>query len=283
MTYQMQTQFRAALVAVFAFVLQVLAPQPAQAADRESIQSFLEVTGFDVALDSIALSAESAPEMLGMDAGAFGTQWSVLADQVFDTGRMREQALGILEQTLDQSALDFAVAFYGSDLGQRLVVAENAAHRVEDGETKQVAGERLLEQYREDNPDRIALFERMNEAVSSDEAGVRSVQQLQYRFMMAASAAGVIELRLDADGLRAWQAESAPELRKLLRASALAASAYSYQGFSNDEILQYVEALEDPLMQSVYELLNAVQHEITANRYEELAYRMQELGSGQDL
>ncbi len=72
-------------------------------------------------------------------------------------------------------------------------------------------------------------------------------------------------------------------MRMALRASNLAASAYTYQGFSEAEIEAYVEALETPLMQEVYELLNAVQFEITANRFEALAYRMKELGQGEEL
>jgi hypothetical protein len=36
-------------------------------------------------------------------------------------------------------------------------------------------------------------------------------------------------------------------------------------------------------MQEVYELLNAVQNEITANRFEVLAYRMAEMHPGQDI
>jgi hypothetical protein len=72
-------------------------------------------------------------------------------------------------------------------------------------------------------------------------------------------------------------------MRMSMRASNLAASAYTYQGFSDADRKLYVEALETPLMQRVYELLNAVQFEITANRFEELAFRMKELGQGEDI
>ena len=58
---------------------------PVSAADRDKVAAFLQVTGFDVALDSIAQSAGSAPQMLGIDANAFGTSWTRLAAEVFDT------------------------------------------------------------------------------------------------------------------------------------------------------------------------------------------------------
>ncbi|WP_192966542.1 DUF2059 domain-containing protein [Phycobacter azelaicus] len=255
----------------------------ASAADRSRVAMFLEVTGFDVALDSIALSAGSAPQMLGLEAQDFGQQWTRMSEQVFDRSKMREQALDILEETLDDKALEHAQAFYASALGQRLVAAENAAHKVEDDEVKQLAGQRIISDLVRAGSDRIALFQRMNAAIDAADAGVRAVQQIQFRFIMAASAAGVIDLQLDADGLRAWQDQQAASLRMNLKASAIATSAYTYQGFSDEEVLSYVRALETPLMQEVYELLNAVQYEITADRYEQLAYRMKELGQSEDI
>lgn len=256
---------------------------PARAADRAEVTAFLEVTGFDVALDSIALSAESAPEMLGLEAGDFGQEWTRLAARVFNTDRMRALALDILVETLDDAALDHAAAFYASDLGQRLVAAENAAHMVEDDETKQIAGQRIIADLVQDGADRLALLQRMTKAVDAADTGVKAIQQIQFRFLMAASAAGVIDLQLDADGLRAWQQEQAPGMRMALRASSMASSAYAYQDFSDEEVRSYVRALETPLMQEVYELLNAVQYEITANRFEALAYQMKGLGQGEDI
>ena len=50
----------------------------AGAADRDRLQAFLQVTGFDVSLESIALSAEHAPDMLGMESNdlvTVGAQW----------------------------------------------------------------------------------------------------------------------------------------------------------------------------------------------------------------
>ncbi|MEP0154999.1 DUF2059 domain-containing protein [Pseudophaeobacter sp.] len=255
----------------------------AQAAERGKVAAFLEVTGFDVALDSIALSAGDAPQMLGLSAGDFGSNWTRLSQSVFDQDKMRELALDILTETLEDEALSHAAAFYASDLGQRLVVAENASHLVEEGETKQIAGQRIIADLVKTGSSRVALYHRMSKAIDAAGSGVKSIQQIQFRFLMAANAAGVIELQLDGEGLRALQRAQEAEMRIALRASNLAASAYTYQGFSEAEVEAYVKALETPLMQQVYELLNAVQFEITANRFEALAFRMKELGQGEDI
>ena len=64
-------------------VMCVIAVSSAHAADRLRIKDFLTVTGFDVSFDSIRLSAESAPTLLGMDANDFGFHWTFMANEVF--------------------------------------------------------------------------------------------------------------------------------------------------------------------------------------------------------
>ncbi|SLN40951.1 hypothetical protein TRL7639_02116 [Falsiruegeria litorea R37] len=267
----------------FLALASALIPQRADAADRDQIEAFLETTGFDVALNSIALTSSSAPTMLGLEPGDFGADWSRLTKQVFDTEQMHEMAVGILEQTLDSDILDHAVAFYGSDLGQRLVEAENASHMVEDDTLKQDQGRAIVAGLVRIGSPRIEVLNRMNLAISGTETALRALQEIQIRFLLAASAAGVVELRLDADGLRAMMRENEDELRVALQKSALAGAAYTYQAFSDDEVEDYTEALEEPEMQQVYELLNAVQYEIMANRFEVLARQMADLHPGQDI
>lgn len=265
-----------AVIALLLFVTQSMA------ADRDKVAAFLKVTGFDVALESIQLSASDAPRMLGLQAEDFGASWSLLAKDVFDVAEMQSDATDILEQTLSDEALAHGAEFYASDLGQRLVEAENANH-MRDRTDKRGEGGRLLAEMRTTNPDRIALLERMLDAIGSEEQGLRAANELEVRFLMAAQQAGVISLRVDEQGLRAAQAENAEDIKKSMRLSGLASSAATYQDFSDDDIIAYTQALEAPLMQEVYELMNAVQFEIMADRFEEVAERMAELNPGQEL
>lgn len=256
---------------------------PVQAADRDRITAFLNITGFDVALDSIALSAANAPVMLGMQADEFGNDWNRLVEQVFDTEIMRGLAKDILEATLSDSALDHAVGFYASDLGQRLVVVENAAHMIVDRDAWQQSGQEIVADLVQTGSPRLEIINRMNRAASGDGAGVRALQEIQLRFLLAADSAGVIDLRMDADGLRALMQSQEAEMRRAIAKSALAGAAYTYRDFSDADLELYAEALEHPKMRQVYELLNAVQYEIMANRFEVLATRMADLYPSQDI
>lgn len=277
-----------ALMLLFVFVLPLASllagsPGPAKAADRAKIGAFLNVTGFDVALDSISLSASSAPSMLGMQENEFGHDWQWLARQVFDTRVMRRLAEDILEATLSDEALSHAAGFYASNLGQRLVEAENASHQMEDRDARRDQGTRIVAGLVGTGSPRLELIKRMNRAVSSTDTSVAAMQEIQLRFLLAANAAGVIKLKVDTDDLRAIMKSQEGEMRLDIQKSALAGSAYTYRDFSDADIETYAKALEHPEMQEVYELLNAVQYEIMANRFEVLAVRMAEMHPSEDI
>ncbi len=271
---------RLARIVFLGALLVLIGLLPLRAADRDRLEAFLEVTGFGVALDSIALAAADAPAMLGLSASDFGHDWARVAGEVFDTSRMRTTGLDILSETLSDEMLIHAADFYASDLGQRLVAVENASHMVEDDAAKRAEGEVLLAKA---DDARLKVLRDMNAAVDGAGSGVRAVQEIQLRFLLAASYAGVLEGELDEDSLRAILAEGEDDLREALRASALANAAYTYQDLSTDDLRAYVEALQQPLMARVYELMNAVQYEIMASRFEVLAARMADMHPGEEL
>lgn len=261
----------------------VAAAGRAGAIDDSEIDSFLEVTGFGVALDAIKLSASSAPDMIGLETAAFGSEWTRLVDEVFDPEVMHDLARQILSQTLTEDMLDHAIGFYGSDLGRRLVAAENASHMAEDDDAKTEEGERIVGALVQDGSPRLEHLKHLISAIGSEDSSVRAVQEVQVRFLMAAAAAGVIELQMDEADLRESMRESEPALRLAMRTGALTNAAYTYKEFSDDEIEAYAEALEDPKMREVYDLMNAVQFEIMANRFEATALRLQNLSPSQEL
>ncbi len=255
---------------------------PARAAERERLEAFLQVTGFDVALESIGLAAGDAPGLLGMQASDFGADWKRTADEVFDTETMHNMAMDILEAALSDDLLTHAAAFYASPLGQRLVEAENASHMAND-DVKQSKGTALVAEWVADGDARVSVLRQLNQAVDAADSGVRAVQEIQVRFFVAASRSGILDYDIDEETLRRVIKQGEAELRVSLQVSALANAAYTYQDFSEEDIRAYLEALEHPDMQLVYELMNAVQYEIMANRFEVLAGRMADLHPGQEL
>jgi len=255
-------------------------PQPPA---RAELEAFLEVTGFDVALESIRLSADTAPQMLGLAADDFGSEWQRLVREVFRTDLMHDMALDILSKTLSQRLLDHGAGFYASDLGQRFVAVENASHMETQGEVKSESGSQIIEGLKRIGSPRVAILERLNAASGGEDNTLRALQEVQIRFLMAAAGAGVVELQMDEPDLREAMRSGAEEMRAGLRQSALEGAAYTYQAFSDAEMTTYAEALEHPDMKEVYALMNAVQYEIMANRFEAVADRLRLMQPSQDL
>lgn len=271
------------VVVAFTLSMLVAAPARAETAQADRIEAFLTVTGFDAALDSIALSAGDAPMMLGRTPTDFGADWTRTVAEVFDPSVMRGQALEILGKALTDDLLTHAVEFYASDLGQRLVAVENAAHMSDDGDTPRLEGEKIIADLLRDGAPRLAILQRKGPAIDPQDSAVRAVEEIQIRFLLSASAAGVVEMELDEATLRSLMEDQRGALRQSMRESALAHSAYVYRDFDDAELEAYVVALEHPDMQRVYELMNAIQYEIMANRFEVLAGRMADLHPGEEL
>ena len=269
---------RCALVAL-ALLLWLVAGQ-VRAVERTEIHDFLKVTGFDVAVRSIAGSVADAPAMLGLSEEDFGPGWQSAVADLFAEAELQGLALDMLETTLSEEMRVHAMEFYGSALGRRLITVENAAHMAPDDPGAEAEGARL---YAEAGDARRALLERMAAGVDVSGVAVDAAQDFQVRFLMAASAAGLLEGELDEAALRAQLGQGRAALAETLRQSGIHGAAYTYRDFTDDELLTYVEALETPLMARVYELLNAVQYEIMANRFERLALRMGDLRAGQEL
>ena len=254
----------------------------AVAADRDKIEAFMEVTGFDVSLESMKASAVNAPAMLGLDAADFGMSWLRLADELFEPKQLKTDAIDILERTLDEDVLAHASAFYASDFGQRLVTAENESHWA-DATMKREKGEDLVAELMNRGSPQPQYFLDMSDAIGSIDTGIRQFREVQVRFILAAMASGIIENQMSEDGLRAVLGQQDAEIRGEVLNNMIALNAYTYRDFSDDDIMNYRDALQTPEMQEVYELMNALQYTLMADRYEKIAGRMRELHPTQEL
>lgn len=271
------------LAPIFAFVLMTLAALTgAQAAEEQDIRDFLKVTGFDVAIASIQQGAMAGPALTGEDPDVFGRQWVRLAEEVFDPEEMIAEAVAMIAAVMPDDLLDHGVEFYGSPLGQRLVEVENESHMADDAE-KYAEGERLTGELLDQNSIRVDLFREMGRAIGSTETAIKSIVEIQVRYLMAAMAAGVSDFEISEEDLRLMLMEQAGEMRKNIEVNSLVANAYAYRDLSDEDLIDYLAALQEPKMMQVYEILNAVQYQIMAERYETLASRLVDLRPEQEL
>ena len=255
---------------------------PVKSADRAQIVQFMAVTGFDVALESMRLSARDAPTMLGFDADDFGLSWSRLADRIFEPEALKSDALEILDKALTEDVLAHATGFYGSDLGQKLVTAENESHGLEF-EDREVEGARLAQALAARGSPQPQYFLDMAESIGYVGATIKAYREVQVRFLMAASLAGLIDQRFDEVDLRAMLAQQDDEVRQAMTDNLIVANAFTYRDFTDREMEIYRDALAMPQMMEVYELMNAIHFTIMADRFERMALEMVNLTPTQEL
>ena len=255
---------------------------PVKSADRAQIAQFMAVTGFDVALESLRLSARDAPTMLGFDADDFGLSWSRLADRMFEPEALKSDALEILDKALTEDVLAHATGFYGSDLGQKLVTAENESHGLEF-EDREVEGARLAQALAARGSPQPQYFLDMAESIGYVGATIKAYREVQVRFLMAASLAGLIDQRFDEVDLRAMLAQQDDEVRQAMTDNLIVANAFTYRDFTDREMEIYRDALAMPQMMEVYELMNAIHFTIMADRFERMALEMVNLTPTQEL
>jgi hypothetical protein len=195
---------------------------------------------------------------------------------------MLDQTLDMMEAILPDDLLDYGLDFYSSDLGQRLVTAENEAQAISD-EERHAAGEQILTGLMQDNPDRVEDYRAMMEAIGGVEAGLRAVTEIQVRYLLAAMAAGSVEIEMSEEELRAAIAEQAPQMRENLAIYSLLSAAFTYRDMSDEDVQAYRAALEEAEMRQIYEILNGIQYEVMAGRYEVLAAGLADLTPQQEL
>ncbi len=260
----------AMLLLLGALMLLLGALAPAQATERAKLRAFLEVTGFDKAIEGLQDGAIAGPGLAGDAPDAFGSEWVRLAREIFDKPEMIEQTLDMMEAVMPEALIDHGAAFYATDLGQRLVAAENASIATPDDE-KYALAEELVSDMIQSDPERIELFREMSDAIGGVEQSVRSAIEIQVRYLMAAIAAGSSDIDMSEADLRGLLESQADEIRQNVQIYSILGSAYTYRDFSNEELRLYVEALKHPQMRQVYEVLNAIQFEVMAARYERLA------------
>ena len=266
----------------FNFLLIISAVVPSSAADRNAIETFMKVTGFDVSLESMRISASDAPAMLGLDAADFGVSWKRIADELFEPESLKNDAVGILQQALSENVLVHASEFYASELGIRLVKAENLSH-FEDSDQKKIDGELILAELVDRSSPQPQYFREMADSIGALESGIRSFREVQVRFIMAAMAAGLIDRQIDEADLRSMLAQQDAEIKTNMLQSLIIANSYTYRNFTDLEIAQYRDALATDEMKEVYELMNAIHFALMADRYEQMALKMVKLHPLQEL
>ena len=117
--------------------------------------------------------------------GQGGPAWSGQVMRIYDPERISESIRQGLEPALEGEVLEDAIAFFGSDLGERIVTLENAARRaMADPAIEEHARAQYAEALNAENP-RLVQIARMIEAGDLVNRNVTSALNSNYQFLRA--------------------------------------------------------------------------------------------------
>nr|WP_246455646.1 DUF2059 domain-containing protein [Sulfitobacter aestuariivivens] len=137
---------------------------------------------------------ELQQEMLDGHGGPF---WTLQVNSIYRSTLMVEAVRASLEQSLNAPDLEEAIAFYGSELGQRIVTLENAARAaIIDKAVEAAARARYTALTGEDDP-RLALIIAFAETGDMINRNVTSSMNSSYQFMRGMAEGGALEMSED--------------------------------------------------------------------------------------
>ena len=126
--------------------------------------------------------------------GKGGAGWGMQVSAIHNPERISEGLRRGLEDALQGEVLETAIAFYASDLGQRVVELENTARiAMAEPEIEEAARARFVELDGQDDP-RLALIARLIEAGDLITRNVTSGMNNNYQFMRGLADGDVIEM-----------------------------------------------------------------------------------------
>ncbi len=244
----------AALVAVAMLATQALA------ADASAVRTMMEKSGLvaqyqDLGEQMRAGMLKSPPPQLPSGIAAL---MATIVGNTMDGGKLLDQLQTVLAASLSADDLRAMNAFFDSDLGARIVKAEiaGAALSVQD-EIEANTGALVAEARRD--PERAAVFGRIDRMLSTTELSARSSESL-----LRAMAVAMIESGpMAADPGRVAQANAQIDamhgrLVEQIRGAVLATAERIYRGFSTAEMETYADFLGTPPAQIMYAAFSGV-------------------------
>lgn len=132
-------------------------------------------------LEGVAYARLLNEDMLQGQGGAF---WQAQVAQIYDTDRIAERLRMALETQLNDAQIAAALAFFGSDLGQRILTLENAARRaMADPDVEEAALDFALMQQDARDPMFLAVqdFIAANDLIERNVSGAMSANLHFYK------------------------------------------------------------------------------------------------------
>ncbi|MBP0482925.1 DUF2059 domain-containing protein [Sagittula sp. M10.9X] len=251
---------------VLGFGLLLLALAPATPARAEAVDDMMEALQIDEILEimhqeGLSYGADLANDMF---PGGHNDRWGAILKEIYDPEKMRIVMRGHFADVLGQTDMHRLTAFFGSDLGTRIVQLELSARRALIDDDMEAAAR---EAFRVADPEapRMRQLTRFVEVGDLLEANVTGALNASFKFYSGLVDGGALQMS-EGDILSdVWgqEEETRVDTEEWLHAFLMLA----YEPLSDEELEQYIDVSATPegrvLNRALFAGFNAMYDEIS--------------------
>lgn len=241
-------------VQIFVFVLWLGSGLASEAIAQEqpTIQSINTINGFHDALVAIEDAFQNdfdeypgpKPEKL-MDA------WEIAVEGAFDADKMTAAVNAQIDGRLTDPELSELYQYFSSPLGMKVSALEIANTKLSHTPERAAEGERVFAGLATDDPERLALYNRMIDGLAA--VDFAEAVTLNVAYGMMAGLFGAAETPVTDEELLSLVKAATAGLRQTVEKTLRAETALGYRELSNAELKRYVEFLETPASAHYYD------------------------------
>ncbi|MEM7438278.1 MAG: hypothetical protein AAF393_01675 [Pseudomonadota bacterium] len=221
------------------------------------MRDLLRLMGFDVAMEAVGPSFARANEGIGGRTPEFDDIWQRTAADVFPPGKLFEAHAIALAPQFSDAEWQELMDYFQTGLGARATELENIGHSSEGEADKAVIGDALVADTLSDDPERMALIDRMIRVLSTEEESLAYAMNISYAMAMGLSSTGQLPAQTTESQILEMLQAQAPEMRKSLRTNAIRSNIYTYRALSNEELEAYIDFLARDPAKKLYDGIHA--------------------------
>ena len=261
------------------------APPESTARQQAQVEPLLVALGLDALLpvmrqEGLAHADDLARDML---PGRGGARWDALVDEIYDVDRMRRIMRASVAADLPEEAVAPLLAFFTSELGERVVGLEVSARRALLDEAVEEASHDALRDLRAGDSPRLTVIESFVEANDLVEMNVVGALNSNYAFYQGLSAGNAFDGELSEEEMirDVWNQEA--QIRADTRQWVYSYLAMAYRPLTDAEIDRYTALSLTPEGQALNTALFAGFDRMFGTISRELGLAAAQLMSGEDI
>ena len=227
-------------------VLAAVIVGPAHADSAAKLREALDITEVRKSMESYPedLSA-SLTEVPDADLGDVRREdLEALAERHFNGDALTEDIFQRMLGKVADAHLDEVIAFYRSDVGQRMVRLEVASAAPGEAERIQMEGPELYRRAAEDDPDRVEFYDRIAESIGLEDLMTAMTMNMSYAMISGMAGSAALPQALTDEQIIAIVNAQADQMREYVRDFVRGMFAYTYRDASKRDLAAYAEYAE---------------------------------------